>query len=254
MKISIITAAYNSARTLEDTMRSVLAQSHADWEHIVIDGGSTDGTVELLQRMQPLYGGRLRWVSEPDRGIYDAMNKGIAMATGQVVGMLNSDDFYSSPEILSRVAEALADERLDAVYGDIHYVDAADLSRTLRQYSCAGFSRGRMLMGFQPAHPSFYCRRAVYERLGGFDLGFKVAADFEHMFRLIYVNRIRTRYLPLDFVTMRSGGASGAGMGSHKQIVIDHMRTYRKHGAYAGYAMDFMRYPFKVLDLLRARF
>lgn len=253
MKITIITATFNSGRTVEDTLRSVLAQSYGDWEHIVVDGGSSDDTMQVVRRYEPLYQGRLRWISEPDGGIYDAMNKGLAMAAGDVVGLLNSDDFYSSTDILSRVAQALADPELDAVYGDIHYVDAENLSRTVRRYACADFSRGRMLMGFQPAHPSFYCRRSVYERLGAFDLNFKVAADFEHMFRLIYVNRIRTRYLPLDFVTMRAGGASGNGMNSHRQIVKDHLKTYRKHGAYAGFALDFARYPFKIADLLRAR-
>ena len=250
MKISIITATFNSGTTIRDTMESVLAQSYADFEHIIVDGNSKDNTLEIVKELEPRYKGRLRWISEPDRGIYDAMNKGIALATGNVVGILNSDDFYSSTDILKGITEAMEDESVGAVYGDIHFVDDGDLSRCVRYYSSRSFRRWKMLMGYQPAHPSFYCRRECYMRFGAFDIQFRVAADFEQMLRLIYLHRIRTRYLAMDFVTMRTGGASTNGLASHKRIILDHHRVFAKHGLRWGYVLDFIRYPFKVWEVI----
>lgn len=254
MKISIITAAYNSAATLGDTMQSVLSQSYDDWEHIVVDGGSRDGTLELISDIEPRYAGRLRWLSEPDHGIYDAMNKGIAMATGDVVGILNSDDFYTSDDILERVAKEIdAGKDIDAVYGDIHFVNGADLSRCVRYYSSKRFHRWKMCMGYQPAHPSFYCRRKIYEQYGVFDTDFKVGADFEHLLRLIYVNRINARYIPLDFVTMRTGGASTSGISSYITIMRDKLKAFRKHGIRWAYLTIWMCYPSKLIEILMPR-
>lgn len=253
MKISIITATYNSGATLRDTMLSVLRQDYADIEHVIVDGASKDNTLDIVRELEPLYGGRLRYVSERDRGIYDAMNKGIAMATGDVVGILNSDDFLSSPTVVSTLAAALGADDVDAVYGDIHYVNDDDLTRCVRYYSSASFRPWKMRLGFQPAHPSFYCRRAIYERCGAFDLSFRIAADFENLLRLIYINRIRTRYLPLDCVTMRTGGASTSGIASHRQILADHLRAYRKNGVRSNMLLDTSRYLFKIADLVKAR-
>lgn len=249
MKISIVTASYNSGDTLRDTIESVLRQTYSDIEYIIVDGASHDGTMDIVREYEPRFGGRLRWVSEPDSGIYDAMNKGLAMATGDVVGILNSDDFYTADDILARVAEAMADENTDAVYGDIHFVDGGNLGECVRYYSSRFFAPWMMLMGYQPAHPSFYCRREYYCRYGDFDTSMRVAADFEHMLRLIYVNRIRTRYLPLDFVTMRTGGASTNGLGSHRRIIADHHRAFAKHRLRMGYVLDFMRYPCKLAEV-----
>lgn len=214
MKISIITATYNSGSTLRDTLESVLRQTYCDYEHLIIDGGSRDNTLELVREYEPRYGGRLRWVSEPDRGIYDAMNKGIRLATGDVVGLLNSDDFYTSDNVLENVARVMSAPTVDAVYGDVHYVNEKDLNKCIRYYTSRPFRRGWMRFGFMPAHPSFYCRKTVYERYGVFDLTYKVAADFENLLRLIFVHRIHTRYLHKDFVTMRTGGASTSGLRS----------------------------------------
>ena len=178
MVISIITATYNSAKTVRDTFQSVLSQDDTDYEYIVIDGGSKDGTVDIIREYEPLFGGRMKWISEPDKGIYDAMNKGICMATGDVVGLLNSDDFYTSCNILSRVASTFNDDgSLDAVYGDIHFVHGSNLKKCVRYYSSRPFHRRWMRFGFMPAHPSFYCKRNVYEKYGAFDLTYRVAAN-----------------------------------------------------------------------------
>ncbi len=253
MKISIVTATFNSSATLRDTIKSVLGQTYRDFEHLIIDGGSKDDTLDIVREYEPQYGGRLRWISERDRGIYDAMNKGIAMATGDVVGILNSDDFYTSDTVLQAVADAMREQSVDAVYGDIHYVNEHDLSHCTRYYSSAGFRRWKMRLGWMPAHPSFYCRKKIYERYGTFDISFKIGADFENLLRLIYVNRINTRYLPVDFVTMRSGGASTSGLKSHRQILSDHLRAYRKNGIRSNVLLESLRYAAKVGEIATFR-
>ena len=249
MRISVITATYNSGRTIGDTLESVLRQTYSDVELIVVDGASRDDTMDVVRRYEPRFGGRLHWTSEPDRGIYDAMNKGIARATGDVIGILNSDDFYTSDTVLERVAEAMAGGDVDAVYGDIHYVRDGDLRRCVRYYSSRPFRRWMMRLGFMPAHPSFYCRREVYERCGTFDTTYRVAADFENLLRLIYVNRIKTRYLPVDFVTMRTGGASTSGLSSHRQIMRDHLRALRSNGVWSCTPLLGLRYIYKIWEV-----
>lgn len=249
MRISVITATYNSGRTISDTLESVLRQTYSDVELIVVDGASRDDTMDVVRRYEPRFGGRMHWTSEPDRGIYDAMNKGIARATGDVIGILNSDDFYTSDTVLERVAEAMAGGDVDAVYGDIHYVRDGDLRRCVRYYSSRPFRRWMMRLGFMPAHPSFYCRREVYERCGTFDTTYRVAADFENLLRLIYVNRIKTRYLPVDFVTMRTGGASTSGLSSHRQIMRDHLRALRSNGVWSCTPLLGLRYIYKIWEV-----
>ena len=253
MKITVITATYNSGATLRDTLESVLRQNFRDFEHIVVDGGSKDNTLAIVREYEPCYGGRLHWVSEPDKGIYDAMNKGIRMATGNVVGILNSDDFYTSNDVLECVAKTMAAPDVDAVYGDIHFVRDGDLSRCVRYYTSRPFHRSWMRFGFMPAHPSFYCRKTIYEKYGAFDLSYKVAADFENLLRLIFVHRIRTHYLHKDFVTMRTGGASTSGLHSHEQIMHDHLRALKQNGIYSNLFFLSLRYPYKIGEILMTK-
>ena len=250
MKISIITATYNSGKTLRDTIESVLSQTYSDFEHLIIDGGSKDDTLKIIKEYEPKYNGRLRWISEPDKGLYDAMNKGIGMATGDVVGILNSDDFYTTDKILEILSSALEKSGADAVYGDVHFVNDDNLDKCVRYYSSKGFRRWKMRLGWMPAHPSFYCRRSVYERYGTFDISFKIGADFENLLRLIFVNKIKTVYVPVDCVTMRTGGASTQGMKSHRQILSDHLKAYKKNGVYSNILFESMRYVEKVGELI----
>lgn len=249
MKISVITATFNSGKTVKDTIESVLRQTHKDIEYLIIDGGSTDDTMDIVRSYEPRFKGRMRYISERDRGIYDAMNKGIAMATGDVVGILNSDDFYTSPNILEQVAKTLTNTNIDAVYGDVHYVSNSNLEHYTRYYSSRLFHRNWMRFGFMPAHPSFYCRRSVYEQYGTFDLSYKVAADFENLLRLIFVHRIRIRYIAKDFVTMRTGGASSSGLRSHRQIMHDHLQALKRNGVYSNFFFLGMRYPYKLCEI-----
>ena len=250
MKISIITATYNSAKTVRDTFESVLGQSYKDIEYIVVDGASKDETIDIIKAYEPRFDGRMRWVSEPDKGIYDAMNKGLRMATGDVVGILNSDDFYTSDDILATVAEAFAKSDVDAVYGDIHYVRDEDLTHSLRYYSSKRFSRKRMRMGYMPAHPSFYARLDCYRKYGDFNTDYKIGADFENLLRLIYVNNIRTQYIARDFVTMRMGGASSSGLKSYWQIAKDHRKAFRANCVTFNPILYGWRYVEKLFEFL----
>lgn len=254
MKISIVTATYNSAETLQDTIDSILEQDYQNFEHIIIDGGSKDETLAIIKANEA-YNGRLVWVSEPDKGIYDAMNKGIAMATGDVVGILNSDDFYTSADVLSTIAAEFENNpEIDAVYADVKYVDWNDTNKLVRYYSSGIFSRSLMRLGFMPAHPTFYCKKSVYERFkkngAYFDISYKIAADFENLLRMIFVGRIETRYIKKCLVTMRNGGASSSGIASHKQINKDHQRAFKENGVYSNLFLESLRYVYKVGELI----
>ncbi len=205
LKITVITVAYNAARTIAETICSVAEQDYSDVEHIVIDGASPDGTAEVV-RQTP---GRVtRLLSEPDRGVYDAMNKGIAMATGDVIGFLNADDMYAHSGVLSRVAEALSNPDVDACYADLVYVDPKDLRKIVRYWKSRPYEYGLFEKGWMPAHPTFFVRRSVYERLGGFDLEYKLQSDFELTMRFMHVHKIRSVYVSEIWVRMRTGGLS----------------------------------------------
>lgn len=253
MNISIITATFNSGATVRDTLESVMRQTHSDWELIIKDGGSKDNTLDICREIADNAAGRIKVISSPDKGIYDAMNQGIEAATGDVIGLLNSDDFYTSDDVLAAVNERLSDSDLDAVYGDIHFVDVGDLDRCVRYYSSANFKRERMMQGWMPAHPSFYCRRDVYQKFGLFDTSFKVAADFEQLLRLIYIHRINIEYIPKDFVTMRLGGASTAGLKARMVIMKEHLRAFKKNGIHNNAFRLSLRYFSKLLEYGRKR-
>ena len=251
MTITIITATYNSAKTVKDTFESILRQSYTDYEYIIIDGASKDDTLALIKKYEPRFEGRMKYISEPDKGLYDAMNKGLKMATGDVVGILNSDDFYTSDNSLQTIADAFSANDIDATYGDIHFVNDDDLTKMVRYYSSSVFKRSYMRFGLMPAHPSFYCKKSVYEKYGYFDTSYRVAADFENLLRLIFINKIKTLYIPKDFVTMRTGGASTAGLGSRKQIMRDHLRAMKQNGVYSNTFLLSLRYFYKIYELIR---
>lgn len=251
MKISIITATFNSGKTVRDTIESVLWQTYQEYEYIIKDGGSKDDTLEICRKYEPKFGGRMKIISAPDKGIYDAMNNGIEEATGDVVGVLNSDDFYTSNDVLQSITDTFKDKDIDAVYGDIHFVKDVDLTKCVRYYSSALFKRGLMRLGFMPAHPSFYCKKECYDKFGYFDTSFKVAADFENLLRLIYKGKINTKYIKKDFVTMRTGGASTANFNSRKTIMKEHLRGLKINGIYSNAFLLSLRYFYKIYELIR---
>ena len=221
MKVSIVTAVYNNCTTIAATLDSVLAQTGADFELIVIDGGSTDGTREVLQG----YAARLAvLVSEPDRGIYDALNKGIRQARGEVIGFLHADDLFANGSVLRQVAAAFADPRVDAVYGDLLYVRKDNPDQVVRYWRAGAFSSARLGWGWMPPHPTFYVRRAVYERLGLFDTRYRIAADYDCMLRFLGKGQVQVGYIREVLVKMRVGGASNRSLGN---ILLKSREDYR---------------------------
>lgn len=213
MKISIITATYNSSATIEDCITSIHNQSHFDIEQIIIDGASKDNTLDLIRSLPNRVD---KIVSEPDNGIYDAMNKGIQLATGEIVGILNSDDLYYSEEILSSVNDAFNDSNVDCVYGDLFYVNCVNTNRIVRKWSTGEYRENGFTKGWHPAHPTFFVRKEVYEKYGLFNLDFTLAADFEIMLRFLDKYKLNSKYLAQSMVRMRLGGASN---GSLKSII-----------------------------------
>lgn len=225
--ISVVTVVFNGAATLQDAIRSVLQQTYDNMEYIVIDGGSTDGTLEILHSHDAQID---YWLSESDAGIYDAMNKGIALASGDVIGFINADDFYASPNVLAKVAGIFADQDVDACYGDLCYVNQSETSAIVRYWQSSAFRPGAFETGWCPPHPTFFVRREVYERCGGFDLSYRIAADVELMMRFLEVRNVRVRYLPEVLVKMRMGGTTNRSLRNIAKQNWEILRALRKHG------------------------
>ena len=248
MNISIITASYNSGKTIRHTVESVLRQTYPDFEYIVVDGGSTDNSIDIVKDYQVAFKGRLKWISEKDKGIYDAMNKGIRMATGDVVGILNSDDFYTDENVLQTVADNFQNYSVDAVYGDIHFVRDADLGKCVRYYSSRLFSPFWLRFGFMPAHPSFYCKREVFDKAGLYSLDYKIGADYEMMVRLFKKHKIVAKYIAKDFVTMRTGGASNSNARSRLTLIKEDVKACRDNGLYTNSLLICLKYLYKIFE------
>jgi glycosyltransferase involved in cell wall biosynthesis len=206
--ISIITATFNSAATVRDTLTSVRAQDHPRVQHVLVDGASQDDTLAIVGGFPHVAG----VLSEPDRGLYDAMNKGIALSTGDVIGILNSDDFYPHPQVLGRVAKLLERTGAEALYGDLEYVDGQDTGRVVRRWRGGDYRPDNFYRGWMPPHPTFFVRRSVYERFGVFNLSLRFAADYELMLRFLLRHGISVCYLPEVLVRMRTGGLSNASL------------------------------------------
>ncbi len=227
MKISIVTVVRNGAETIEDTIESVAGQFYPQVEHIIVDGASTDGTVAIVERYRSCLATIL---SEPDDGIYDAMNKGIGVATGEVIGTLNADDMYAHEHVLETVARTFQESQIDACYADLVYVDRRKLDRVIRYWTSKSFQPGLFQRGWIPAHPTFYVRREVYERLGRFDLDFKIQSDFELTLRFLEVHRIRARYIPEIWVKMRMGGTTNNSIVNIVRGNLESYRACKRHG------------------------
>lgn len=226
MKISIITAVFNNLNTVAAALDSVLSQSHSDSELVVIDGGSTDGTLDRISS----YADRLAvFVSERDGGIYEALNKGIRLSTGDVVGFLHSDDLLADDTVLQRVAAAFADPSVDAVYGDLVYVSRGDPSHIVRRWKAGAFNVKQLPWGWMPPHPTFYVRRELYERLGQFDTSYRIAADYDCMLRFL-MSGVNVAYIPELLVKMRVGGASNRSLSSLVAKSREDYRVISRHG------------------------
>ena len=246
--ISIITATFNSAKTLKDTIQSVLRQTNKDFEYLIIDGGSTDETIDIVKSYESEFSGRLKWVSENDQGIYDAMNKGIKMASGDVVGILNSDDYFTSDDILQTVDNAFKSHEIDAIYGDIHFIRDGNPQKCVRYYSSRMFRPFWLRFGFMPAHPSFYCKREVFEKAGLYSLDYKIGADYEMMVRLFKKYRIMSQYINKDFVTMRTGGASNNNVRSRITLINEDVKACKENGVYTNSLFVMLKFMYKIFE------
>ena len=246
--ISIITATYNSAKTINDTIKSVLCQTNKDFEYIIVDGGSTDEAIDIVKSYESEFFGRLKWVSEKDKGIYDAMNKGIKMASGDIIGILNSDDYYTSDDILQTIADAFKCQNVDAIYGDIHFIKDGVPDKCVRYYSSRLFSPFWLRFGFMPAHPSFYCKREVFDKSGLYRLDYKIGSDYEMMVRLFRKHKISSRYVPKDFVTMRTGGASNSNLQSRLTLIKEDVKACRDNGIYTNELFICLKFLYKIFE------
>jgi len=227
MKISIITAVFNRRDTIEDALDAVSRQDYAGIEHIVVDGASQDGTVDVLERRRS---GIAVLVSERDDGIYHALNKGIGLATGDVIGFLHADDLFADDRVVSRIAAAFAEPSVEAVYGDLDYVSRIDAQRVIRRWRAGTYSPRRLAWGWMPPHPTFYVRRRVYERLGGFDTRHRIAADYDCILRFLGRGGIVPAYIPEVLVKMRLGGESNRSVGNILRKSLEDYRALRVNG------------------------
>lgn len=227
LKISVITAVYNRVGSVGQAVESAQAQTWANVEHVVIDGASSDGTLQVLRSCLD---DRAILVSEPDKGIYDALNKGLARATGDIVGLMHSDDFFADDRVLESVAGAFADPEVDVVYGDLDYVARDDTSRIIRRWQSGEYQRSKLGWGWMPPHPTLYLRRSMIERWGGFDTSFRIAADYDAVLRYFGKGQARAAYIPRVLVKMRVGGESNRSLAKIWLKTREDFRALRKNG------------------------
>lgn len=209
MKVTIITVTFNSEKFLEDCIKSVIKQDYEDIEHIIIDGKSNDSTLAIIQKYQDHLA---KWISEKDHGMYDAINTGMTMATGDIIGTLNSDDILASPDVISEIVKSFHDQSIDAVYGDLVYVDQQNMDKVLRNWKGMPFKRNRYKYGWMPAHPTFYFRRSLLEKYGNYETHYFTAADYEFMARYLFRFKVKAFYIPKLLVKMRLGGMSNGNI------------------------------------------
>lgn len=248
LKFTIITVVYNGERTIGDTIASVLSQSYPLIEYIIVDGGSSDGTLAIVKK----YGDRIsKVISEPDTGLYDAMNKGISLANGDIIGFLHSDDIYFNNDILSTIADTFQKNDIGSVFGDLVYVDTHDTDKIRRYYKGGAFSIERLANGCMPPHPTFFLKRIYYEQFGVFKTDYKIAADFELLARFLAKHKITFEYIPKIFVKMRKGGISTRNWKSNLILNKEILRACTENDIKTNYLKIYLKYftkAFQVFD------
>ena len=212
LKVSIITATWNSESTILECLDSVGSQSYKNLEHIIVDGKSSDGTVNIINSTINNINSTTIFISEPDNGIYDALNKGIMASTGEIIGFLHSDDLYSNSNILSHVMESFTDPNICAVYGDLQYVKKDDTTKVIRKWKSSHFQRWKLYFGWMPPHPTLFVRREWYKKIGNFDTRYKISADYDSILSLFLNRDFIVKYIPILFIKMRMGGASNRSL------------------------------------------
>lgn len=248
--ISLITVTYNRAHTIKGAIEGVLRQRNKNYEYIIVDGASKDNTLEILKEYEPKFEGRMRWVSEPDKGLYDAINKGLKMAIGDVVGIINSDDFFHRDDVFDLVTQAFNDKQTDAIYGDERVVD--ETGKPIYYDSSKYFRTWMYRIGLMPGHESFYAKKSLFEKYGYYKTDYKITADFELMLRFAYIHRVKMKYIHEDLLSFRTGGIStqlSQKMLLHKEQV----RACKENGLFCIQPMIWLKYFFKIAQYLNKK-
>ncbi len=247
-KVSIITVCFNNCKFIPFAIESVLGQTYANIEYIVIDGGSTDGTVEIIKS----YGNKInRFISEPDKGIYDAMNKGLKLASGNIIGLLNSDDLFIDDQVISTVVDKFNQSSCDVLFGDLYYVNADKPEKIIRKWQTGDYVANSFKKGWHPPHPTFYVSKHIYDKYGYFDLEFKLAADFELMLRFLEKYQVKSIYIPKPLVRMRIGGATSKNLRNIINQNIECYKAFRKNGIAVSQLYPFYRIIPKFLQFFK---
>lgn len=238
MKISIITPTYNSGKTLRDTLESVLKQTYTNYEHIIVDGASKDDTIQIIKENKEKYKGKLKYISEKDSGIYDAMNKGIKIASGDIIGFLNSDDIYANEKVLEKIVNKFKETNCDGTYANLVFMDEETMAIPKRIWK---EKRGKVENGWHPAHPTLYLKKQVYDKIGMFNLKYKIAADFDFMIRMLLDKQIKLEYIDEYLVYMRIGGTSTDGIKGYKKNLKESHQVLVDNNIKHPYLVDFYR-------------
>ena len=249
VKITIITVTFNRAHVIRDAIEGVLCQKYKNYEYIIVDGASKDNTLNILKEYEPKFEGRMRWISEPDKGLYDAINKGIRMATGDVVGIINSDDFFHRDDTFDVIAEAFEDDNTDAIYTDDEEINEKTGKRF--RFNGGNFKTWQYRIGMMPSHPTFYAKKELFEKYGYYKLGYKIAADFELMMRFAYVNKVKMKYVPEAIMTFRLGGVS-TNLKNKMLLNKETVRALRENGLFACAPMIWIKYLLKINQIIHS--
>ena len=248
MKVSIITVVYNRADVIRDTIESVLGQTYKNIEYIIIDGASTDSTMDVVNEYKDKIS---KIISEPDRGLYDAINKGIKEATGDVIGLIHSDDFYLDNLVIQRVVDTFKKENKHMLFADLLYIKGDNKDKVLRYYSAKNFTVKKLKYGFMPPHPTLFVKKEVYEKYGLYKIDYKIAADYEMFVRLLLVNNLSFSYIHLPIVKMRAGGVSSGGIRRKIECNIEVLRAIRSNGLKANHLVLLKKYPIKIIEIIK---
>mgnify|MGYP001275697192 CR=1 FL=1 len=248
MKISIITVVLNGAKTIRRTIESVLTQTYDNIEYILIDGQSTDDTMHIIHEYQDKIS---KIVSEQDHGLYAAINKGISISTGDVIGFIHSDDFYLDNLVIQRVADEFEKKKVDSVFADLLFIKDDNFDKVLRYYSAKNFTPEKLTYGLMPPHPTFFVKKDVYEKYGGYKVDYKIAGDYEMFVRLLYINKITYSYINLPIIKMRVGGLSTGGLKSKIFNNIEVVKAIRDNGIKTNHLVILRKYPIKMIEILK---
>ena len=247
MKISIITITFNSAKTIAATLESVAAQDYQDIEHIIVDGQSEDNTIDIVKQFPHI----AKCISEKDKGLYDALNKGIQMATGDVVGLIHSDDFLATNDAISKIAIAFQENNVDSIIGNISFVHPDNLNKVIRHYSSKSWNPSKFAKGYMPAHPAFYCKKELFEKYGYYKMGYKIAADYELLIRFLYTHKASYKYIPETIVMMRTGGTSNENLKSRYILNQEIVRACAENGIKTNMFKLSLKYGNKIFEFIK---